>query len=432
MTPRVEVWEESVGFLPWKVTVYEEPSRKGVLYLRWRQDGNWKKKSLKRPLRTARGKIDLDTKRWALTEAQVQYARLVAGVPAEEITPVAPLSIEQGLAAVIDSKTGKYPTDTMHRREVVRELERAIKQWGAQTPWETIKRKDLRKLWRHRINELRAEKQAGLRGAEITIQRVLAVAAWLRDEELIPAGACVASRKWKEELRTDWIELSGERALPDVQRPRHSLEEMRKIMAVAGQVDPRLELALSLGAELRLGQVIRCRRSDLNLEHKTFTVRGKGHKRGETVMLTDGQMRVVQHHLTAGYLRDLERAAADYPLFPAGQLRGGRSMKDPRATLRYQLSAKPIDRSVLDGWFHDAEAKADVPTVKGRAAYGLRRQSVDAAKAANISREGLQRLGGWVDTQVPDAIYAEQEAGYAREEARDVRAKLRGEEDVPE
>lgn len=430
MTPRVEVWEESVGFLPWKVTVYEEPSRKGTLYLRWRQDGNWKKKSLKRPLRTPRGRIDLETRRWALNEAQAQYARLVAGVPVEEVTPAAPMSIAQGLAAAIDSKTGKYPTDTLHRREVVREMERAIAQWGANTPWETIKRKDIRKLWRHRINELRAEKQAGLRGAEVTIQRVFAVASWLRNEEEIPAGACAAWKTWKDELRADWIELSGERALPDVSRPRHSLEEMRKIMAVAGRVDPRLELALALGAELRLGQVIRCRRSDLNLEHKTFTVRGKGHKRGETVMLTDGQIRVVNHHLTAGYLRDLERAAADYPLFPAGQLRGGRNMKDPRATLRYQLSAKPINRSVLDGWFHDAEDLADVPKVKGRAAYGLRRQSVDAAKAANISREGLQRLGGWVDTQVPDAIYAEQEAGYAREEARDVRAKLRG-EDLP-
>ena len=39
---RVDQWEESVGFLPHKVTVYEEQARKGVLYLRWRQDGNWK------------------------------------------------------------------------------------------------------------------------------------------------------------------------------------------------------------------------------------------------------------------------------------------------------------------------------------------------------------------------------------------------------
>jgi len=70
-----------------------------------------------------------------------------------------------------------------------------------------------------------------------------------------------------------------------------------------------------------------------------------------------------------------------------------------------------------------------VPKVKGRAAYGLKRQSIDAAKAAGISREGLQRLGGWVDTQMADQVYADQEAGYARDEARDVRAKIRGEEE---
>jgi len=427
MTPRVEVWEESVGFLPFKVTVYEEPARKGVLYLRWRQAGNWKKRSLRRPLRTPRGKIDVETRRWALNQAQEQYARLVAGLASEERVVVVRLSIAKGLEAVLDPKTGKYPTDTMHRREVEREMKRAIAEWGAETPWETIKRKDLRKLWRHRINELRAANETGLRGAELTIQRVLAVAVWLRDEELIPAGACVASRRWKEELRADWIELSGERALPDPNRPRHSLEEMRKVMAVAGRVDPRLELALALGAELRLGQVIRCRRTDLDLDHATFTVRGKGHKRGEVQKLTDGQLRVVRHHLTDGYLRDLERAAADYCLFPAGQLRGGRKMEDARATVKYQLRAKPIDRSVIDDWFHAAEDLAEIPRVKGRAAYGLRRQAVDAAKAGGISREGLQRLGGWVDTQMPDTIYADQEADYAREEARDVRAKVRGE-----
>jgi len=67
-------------------------------------------------------------------------------------------------------------------------------------------------------------------------------------------------------------------------------------------------------------------------------------------------------------------------------------------------------------------------SVKGRGAYGLKRQSVDAAKAAGISREGLQRLGGWTDTQMPDRVYADQEADYARDEARQIRAKIRGEE----
>lgn len=428
MTPRVEQWEESVGFLPWKVTVYEEFARKGVLYLRWRQDGNWKKRSLRRPLRTKRGAIDPEVKRWALDQASQQYARLVAGVPDAERAPVAPLTLAEGLAAAIEPSTGRYPTDTPHRREVVRELERAIAVWGGDTPWEAIKKADLRKLWRHRIQQLRAAKEDGLRGTEVTIARVLAVAAWLRDEGKIPAGACVASRKWKQELRADWLELSGQRALPDPERPRHTLEEMRKILAVAGRVDPRFELAMSLGAELRLGQVLRCRRPDLSLEHATLTVRGKGHKKGTVVHLTAGQMRVVRHALTEGYLRVLERHCADYSLFPAGQLPGGRKMEDPVATIARHQTAPALSRSVLDGWFHEAERLAEVTPVPGRAAYGLRRAAVDAVKAAGISREGLKEHGGWVDTQMPDRIYADQEAAYARDEARDVRAKIRGEE----
>jgi hypothetical protein len=51
---------------------------------------------------------------------------------------------------------------------------------------------------------------------------------------------------------------------------------------------------MALGAELRLGQVIRCRRPDLSLEHATLTVRGKGHKKGAVEHLTAGQMRVVR------------------------------------------------------------------------------------------------------------------------------------------
>ena len=84
---------------------------------------------------------------------------------------------------------------------------------------------------------------------------------------------------------------------------------------------------------------------------------------------------------------------------------------------------------VLDGdSFKEAERLAEVPHLEGRAAYGLRRAAVDAAKEAGISREGLQAHGGWTDSQIPDRVYADQQAGYARDEARRVRAKIRGEE----
>jgi integrase len=192
-----------------------------------------------------------------------------------------------------------------------------------------------------------------------------------------------------------------------------------------------LHLALELGAELRLGQVIRARRPDLNLEHKTFTVYGKGHKQGEKVHLTEGQLRVVKYYLTTGYLRFLEESMADYPLFPSGELRGWLVKGEPGIPYASKRSAEKgsVGRDALDEWFHNAERLAGVPVIKGRAAYGLKRRSVDKAKEEGISREGMQHLGGWSDTQMPDKIYADQNADYSRDEARDIRAKIRGEKE---
>jgi hypothetical protein len=239
VTPSRDVWEASVGFLPHKVTVYEEMSRNGTLYLRWRKEGNWGRKSLQRPLRTPRGRIDPETQKWALQQAERKYAELVSGVPVEERAPTSPVTLSQGLEKVTDPATGKYPTDTDHRREVDREFKRAIKHFGADRTFESIKRRDIRGFWRWRILELHGEGHTGLRGAEITVARFLAVAAWLRDEEMIPAGSCQLPRSWKDEFRKDWLELTESRALPTPNRPRHSLDELRAIIAKASEVDPR-------------------------------------------------------------------------------------------------------------------------------------------------------------------------------------------------
>jgi integrase len=308
----------------------------------------------------------------------------------------------------------------------MREVERAARIWN-DAPWATIRRADLRALWRQRIAELRGTGATGLRGAEITAARVLAVAQWLRDEELIPSDAGVPRRTWKEELRNDWLELSGERSVPAPNRPRHTLEEMRQILLAARAVDPRFHLLMVLGAEVRLGQVVRCRRSDLDLAKGLLTVHGRRGKRGVLVELTAGQRQVAREAVTTGYLRELERIAPDYPLFPAGQMPGGRKGDDAHAVARH-LEAEPVNRKTIHEWFHAAEVVAKVPSVAGRAAYGVKRAAVDAVKAAGISREGLMAHAGWTDTQMADRVYADQQAEHARHEAAAMRAKIRGEE----
>lgn len=433
MTPRMKgatiapLWSHDIGEIPFKVTVYEEPQRQRTLYLRWRVDGNWRRKSLRRQLpRTSNGRPDADTIAWATRQADAQYQRLKSGITASsEARVMRPLTIAEGLARVLDPQTGRYPVKSAHRREVETAVQFAARTWGKDRTWNSIRRADLRQLWRARITELRAAGEIGHRGAEITVARILTVAAWLRQEELVEAGACVIGREWKQELRSDWRALSGEARDPEPRRPRHSLQEMIRLLEAAWEVDPRFGLLLALGAELRLGQVARCRRSDLDMESGTLQVPSSGKKRGVLEKLTGGQRASLQRAF-AGYLRELEGARADYPLFPQGQMPGGRK-GEPVADPERHGSAAPLDRATIRKWFLACEERAGVPHMPRRGTYGVRRLAVDEYKRRGISREGLMSAGGWSDSQIPDAVYADQEASYAADEAAKLRAEMRGE-----
>lgn len=443
----LERWTESVGELPYKVTVYENAARKEILYLRWRgRDAkgvpNWLVESLGKKLRTENGRIVAATQEWARAQANEKYAELLLGLPADQrpVAPVAPLTILQALELACDKETGCYPKDSPHRREVSRELRHASRILGERLPFNAIRKTHLVKLWRNRHAELAAKGEVGARGAEVTVARLLAIAEWLRDDNRIDEVACKAWKDWKSQMRT-------EAGAPDPYRPRHTREDALAIMAVADQVDPRLGLAMAIGAELRGGQVVRCRRSDLTLEVDseswgTCRVGGRGKKRGTVVHLTRKQREAVDRAL-AGYLAPLESMAIDYPLFPAGKLAGrkavggetkggvrrGYTMEGSELHARpEQAEAAPIGASILDDWFREAEQLAGVEHVPGRSWYGLRRVFLDKAVEEGLSKEALMEHGGWADTQVPEQIYRNKVKTKAGREARDARSRYRGEE----
>jgi hypothetical protein len=91
-----------------------------------------------------------------------------------------------------------------------------------------------------------------------------------------------------------------------------------------------------------------------------------------------------------------------------------------------------VSRQWVIKTFHAVAAKAEVPYMKGRAAYGLRRLPVDLALEQEIGDQGLKALGGWSSTSVPKAVYAERENRIGRRKARDFKAELRGENERPE
>lgn len=429
-----------------------------MLTVRWSIDtpagAQRKTESLGKKLRTAEGRVIREVERWAKAQAQAKHEALLRGddqraAAAEAELANVPLTIGETERKITDAAHGKYPTPSQHRTETIAAINFARTVWGSDRAWNTIAKADIRALGRARIQQLRAREHTGLAGAEHTIARVLTVAQWLRDEELIEPGACVPPKNWKEELRGFWLETSKRPELPKPKRLRYSIEEALKIVDAAAAIDPRLALMLWLAPNQRLGQVSRAHRSHVDLANDEVRIPSRGKKRGAVIAMTPAERAVLDTALAIGYLRELEAAfvrgeIADYPLFPSGQLPGGRVLRRgvpsdpdkppswrapdvPTASVDRHATATTVARKTIADWFDAAELKAGVKKMSGRGAYGVRRAFVDAGKELKISREGLTSLGGWSDPQMADRIYADEEQRYARNEARDVRAKIRGE-----
>lgn len=415
------------GTIPHKVALGTRSDRGTRLYLRWRQFGNWKWEALEGLTSTSPAAIKAGE-----LAAQRQCARLLIGEPAAAPVAAPLIAITTGLALAINAETGKYPVKSQHRDEVERELRRAADLLG-DIAFTDIDAQALTKLWRARIRQLLAGKHAAQRAAEITIQRLLAVAAWLRETGQIPAIACLAPKHWKERLAADWRAIAGEASNYQPHRPRYTVAEMRRIIevatseaAVAFDLDPRICLLTGLGAELRFGQVERMWRSDVLLEdgdHGSFTPPSTGKKRMPKVYMTPGQRAELDYALgERGYLRTLElrwkHDGQDYRMFPGRRLRDGQALFP---------EAQPLARSPIRRMYRAVEDLAGVPHVEGRGPYGLRRAGVDGAKAEGATREELKEGGGWTDTTMPDQVYADQEQDGARRGAARVRARVRGE-----
>lgn len=422
-------WEYIAGMGPHRVVAFEDERRGGVVTLRWHVGTAPNRKRVLRALgwsvRGPRGGIDADQEKRAQQMAERQYQELLGkrgiGAPSPEYAPQ--LTIWEGWQRACDQDTGKWNQDTPHRREVARAVARAMDIWGRGFTWNQVDRGAVRKLWRRELQRIRAKGHDGKRGALQTLDLVLAVGAWLRDEQMIDPTAAV---RWKG-LDAEFLADAGDK---NPSRPRYTADEYRRLFDASWRADERYGLLYNLGAEYRLGQVVRARRSNLDRAAGRLTIPGRGKKMGAVIVLTAGQRADVERVLSTGYLAGLETAynenvITDYPLWPGGQLPA--TIDGELATDARHATRDPIDRSAFRAWHREAERLAGIPHVPGRGPYASRRGAVDAAKEAKISREGLQPFGGWADAQTPDAIYADRDANYARVEAAEVRAKIRGE-----
>lgn len=423
------------------IIVEEMAKRPGyVVMRRWRTDvGQWQRKALgRRELRDARGRILADAEQWARDAAIDWYQKLTGRAPdpvESAPAPAKPFTVGEAWAAITDPKKGKYPHDSAFRDEIARALKLAAACWGTDASWVAIGEEDWLTLLRTRLEQVLAARhrntRTGIRAVEILAARLITVIRWLRKTKRIPAGAAEPPEDWRDEIVRHWKGIVGTQRDPQVFRPRHTVDELRRLLVAARKVDPRYGLMMQLGAEYRLGQVARAMRSDLDVDAGTFTIHGAGHKGGEVVDLTPAQRTAVAEAL-AGYLAPLEAAyqaeGTDYCLFPGGRLRGKRGK---RATGAPYIGADitpttPIEWDTIRKWFRAAERSAEIEHVHGRGAYGLRRVATDAALQEKISERGLKAAGGWRSTKVPHEIYAEAENRAGRAEAASVRATVRG------
>lgn len=402
-------WETTIDGTSPPLTIYERDDRDGRIYLGWAVGDSHRNPSLKDPetgktmetVRDDEGDLDPDLVEKARKLGLKQYRRARAG---EAPVPTSaeddgPLTLRRGRDEVLRIPGGKYAQKTQDYGDMRRALDRVCEILGEDMLWENLRPRHFTEIWRTFARRKKRDENAlGWRMAEITCAKLQTAGRWLHEQELIDRAPTTPSR-WHEKLKSDWRDILGLRKEPEPERPRHTPDEVRALHRHLDEADPRLRLAFGLGAEYRMGQAARSNRSDLDLSegagagHGTFRIHGSKRKKGELVFLTPEQRAIVNETLGPdGHLSEFEAAYRageldDYPLFPAGKLRRGKSVpRDPQKRMRVET---------LRSYFRDLEDAAGVEHVEQRAFYGVRRGTTDAVSKYTEDEEVRDRSGGW-------------------------------------
>jgi integrase len=418
-------WSESFGFYGATIRAAERTPG-GVLYLLWLDKRG---KQQKRSLRHRDRKL---ARKQALEIANAMAAAVSPGTagfvtvekPREKADE--PLTLAEGVERAFEPLKGLYPRPTKHAKQARKYADTAAQLLGRDMAWAELRPGSILYLVRQLAR--RSRNGEGAVSAEKMCVILYAIASWLRAEELIPSTAAHSNAGWKVRVREEWRNTTGQRTRA-VERPRHAVDEVAALFAALPQADARLRLLVELAAELRAGQAVRARRSDLTLEKVggfklgRFIVHGAGKKRGETVDLHPELRALVDNVLSAGYLAEAEAAfqrgeVEDYFLFPAGKLKGG-SVPLQRAT------ASHLSYAAIRTMFVDLERIAGVEHRRGRSFYGLRRQATDLAPEFAQDARVLNSLSGHADSATREQVYQDKENERVRASAATARRSMR-------
>lgn len=432
--PKPGEWRHDVDDL----TAYERADRGYAIYTRrWLGKRYGERQRLCDPIRTPDGRIDHDRARVAINLAVERQKRAAAGLEDLARIPPEDLTLSEGFRLLLHAQEGKYAADTDWKRAVDRYREDIVRFLGASLKWSELRTAHYRKLWRALANEhvrtsAGGRARYGPRATEVIVGALQSAARWLRSEEMIE-DAALPPPKWRSKMREEWAAIT-KRPVTGPAKPRHTRSEQAALWRALPQADPRLRILLEIGAELRLGQVVRSKRSDV-IPHNGFRagavrVHGRGKKHGELVVLSMEQRHALLRAMTRGVLADLEAAyqrgtLPDYFLVPGGKLR---TVKTPRGPVKRvpveRGNSSYAERTALRKWWAKLERLAGVKPVHGRKWYGLRRLHADMAEDVEKDARVLNLVGGWTDTATREK-YQEEGRIDLRERAATVRRQIR-------
>jgi hypothetical protein len=467
---RAKAWEYQVGEPPNTVTAYERVDRSRTITIRWwiPEGKAFRRKSLGITVRDERGVVDPELQREAVALTQRWYDDLMAGrtptvasshledadasgedIDAEESGP---LSVERGFAIATSVPKGLYVVETDHLREVRRAARDIV--WGIGTDdlgrtrtWDGLRYSHVRELWIRLAKRYVETRQGGAAWRERCVVIFLQVNTWLAIEEKIDRVVPV-KKTWREQMRREWEQLTSTRIVES--DLRHTEAEIRAIFAALHHedVDPRIALAVELGAEARLGQVRRLKRTDVDLgpvgayRLGRVVVHGSGKKLGVKRDLTPEERAAIDGAL-AGYLRDLERefqdgVRADYSVFQAGRLRydvppsrrprkGHAALIEPVRRARTDGPDQPINKRTMTDMFHQLERVAGVVPMEGRAWYGIRRKASDVYEDFESDERVLNSATGHRSSDTRRKKYQQRDRPEILAKTAETRRRVRSE-----
>lgn len=478
--PAVGEWKFQIAAKP-RLTMYEEIGKHGVIvWAKWfdpkaGKNGAPKTKTTGISVRFPEGhrrarQVCAQHEQEVIRLAQLWHADLVAAREPGK-TNVAQqtslneadkkdLTIPAGFKLYLDLEKGRYPNPHDDERgNVERASEDAITALGASASWSGVIPIDAaQSIWRHvrrrfaaaaqeesapaankRRNRTRKDRAVtpteGRVWAVRCVQHFFAAAEWLASRGHIPANACARPAKWRTDFKNDWVKLTGQDVEQEKEGKRFTPAEAGLLLEHINdaEVDPRLRLNISFGGDsLRAGQVRRAMRTHLDLSPVgefglgRLKVLGRGKKMGSVVDLDKTTRDILNHEMSAGYLRDLEAAyqagrIADYALMPQGRfVRGVTPVRADRKYLR------PISKRGLLDFFHELESTAGVEHVPQRGWYGLRRLWSDLSPEHVKTARAREVMGGWArGSKVPDQVYRTKEDEAAIREAARGRSVIR-------